>query len=180
VKRYFLYVFKLIKEDYILFIICLFTLPTSFLFYHEFYDLKLQGLEIVRLLISFISLLPTIMLFGIPLVDFIFERKPNIINGKIFSHIYVIKTADTNYPVYIGQTLSLEERRSGHTRKYPRNRYYMELIERCLLDEVDDLEKYYIKKYRSLGYNLDNETEGGSNVGARSNFNPEKYIEYED
>ena len=96
--------------------------------------------------------------------------------------IYKI-TNKVNDKVYIGQTIqTLKKRFNGHCcysksdrstnmyikraiHKYGRDNFSIELIEECLLEELNDKEKYWIAYYDSYnnGYNL---TEGGqdSNV----------------
>lgn len=88
--------------------------------------------------------------------------------------IYKI-TNTINGKVYIGQTVNYEKRKKNHKNyllnnkhcnshlqrafnKYGLNSFKMELIQQCEIDELDDLEKFYIKKYdccdEKHGYNM--------------------------
>ena len=86
-------------------------------------------------------------------------------------YIYIIKN-NINNKVYIGQTrMSVEARFKKHLslqdsnknmliykaiKKYGKSNFYVEIIEETLVDNLNDLEEFYIKKYDSFnnGYNL--------------------------
>lgn len=89
--------------------------------------------------------------------------------------IYQI-TNNLNKKQYIGQSIDIENRILSHFRtkdncyihqaiqKYGKENFSYKIIEICSKDELDEREKYYIKKYNTLrpnGYNL---TEGGHSV----------------
>ena len=98
-----------------------------------------------------------------------FYKVTNLINGKI----------------YIGKTNNFKKRKLEHTRydvnnenifhkalrKYGENNFIWEVIDECEgLDEINKLEKYYIRKYKSYkpnGYNMTKGGDGGSMWNAR-------------
>lgn len=70
--------------------------------------------------------------------------------------IYYLHKGD-NIPFYIGKTNHLEARLKNHKKKYGD-------IEIKVIKEVKDWkkwERYYIKKYKNLGYQLENKNSGG-------------------
>lgn len=85
--------------------------------------------------------------------------------------IYIIKNTINN-KVYVGQTIQLVEDRfkqhlkclksnsvqliSKAIKKYGKSNFYVEILEECLIDDLNIKEEYYIKKYNSFGkgYNL--------------------------
>jgi len=70
--------------------------------------------------------------------------------------IYYLHRGD-NIPFYIGKTNNLEDRLKSHKKKYGG-------IEIKVIREVKDWkkwERYYIKKYKVLGYHLENKNSGG-------------------
>ena len=107
-------------------------------------------------------------------------------------YIYFIINQETNQR-YVGQTTNFSRRKSEHLTKLRENRhpnlklqnafnFYGEnnfIIEKIKFDnisktELDEQEKFYIKKYNSYedGYNL---TEGGTGGDTRSKLNFEQY-----
>ena len=88
--------------------------------------------------------------------------------------IYAIKNND-NGKIYIGQSKDLSHRKSTHLYDLKNNRHHNEAMQadynknpdafvfeilcKCGADDLDDLEKYYIQKFKSTdakyGYNLD-------------------------
>ena len=107
-------------------------------------------------------------------------------------YIYFIINQETNQR-YVGQTTNFSRRKSEHLTKLRENRhpnlklqnafnFYGEnnfVIEKIKFDnisktELDEQEKFYIKKYNSYedGYNL---TEGGTGGDTRSKLNFEQY-----
>jgi hypothetical protein len=71
--------------------------------------------------------------------------------------IYYLHNGD-NKPFYIGKTKNDYHRLSNHKQTYGHN------TEMVIISEVKDWkrwEKYYIKKYTDLGYDLTNKNEGG-------------------
>lgn len=88
-----------------------------------------------------------------------------------YGYIYIIKNT-INEKVYIGQTsISAEERFKSHLKllqsnskqliykaikKYGKDKFYIETLQTCLLDELDEKEEFWIEKYKSFGkgYNL--------------------------
>ena len=88
------------------------------------------------------------------------------------ANIYLI-TNSINSKVYVGQTkLSLKQRFKGHQRKsgkttiskaiqkYGKENFFIEVLEECDINNLDERETFYIEKYNSYkeGYN---ETIGG-------------------
>lgn len=101
--------------------------------------------------------------------------------------IYKIENL-VNHKVYIGQSLNIEKRYKEHLRsgqpekyslkserdkkcpihlamqKYGVENFELTVLQECKKEEMDDLERYYIKKYKSLdgnfGYNI---SPGGQN-----------------
>ena len=87
-----------------------------------------------------------------------------------------------NHKKYIGQSINIEKRKIAHYQwpspyskidskltQYGEENFNFIIIEECKPEELDEKEKYYIKKYNSLipnGYNL---IEGGQNFRGESN-----------
>jgi hypothetical protein len=74
--------------------------------------------------------------------------------------IYYLHRGD-KIPFYIGKTKNINTRLSNHQQIYGKD-IYLEII-----SEVKNWrrwEKYYIKKYKDLGYMLQNKNEGGGGV----------------
>ena len=85
--------------------------------------------------------------------------------------IYIIKNT-INDKVYVGQTTqSVEDRFKQHLKclksnsvqliskaikKYDKSNFYVEILEECLIEDLNTKEEYYIEKYNSFGngYNL--------------------------
>lgn len=85
--------------------------------------------------------------------------------------IYKIENL-TNGKIYIGQSVHIEIRWSEHCRgtrsfidqaiqKEGKNNFIFSILEECSLNELDEKEQYYIKKYNSLIPNGYNKTSGG-------------------
>lgn len=97
-------------------------------------------------------------------------------------YIYLVKNKNEKI-VYIGQqigTKSLTEYKgsglllSRAYNKYGENHFKREIIEHCVKTELNDKEKYYIKKYNTKfphGYNL---TEGGEGMKGYQYTNEQK------
>ena len=94
---------------------------------------------------------------------------------KKIGYIYKVTNIITN-EAYIGQTNNYKERQRSHKRmegncwkfydaitQYGLDNFKWEILEECLITELDDKEKHYIKLYdtKNCGYNL---TNGGSNI----------------
>lgn len=95
--------------------------------------------------------------------------------------IYKISNS-CNSNIYIGQSIDIERRWSQHLyealhprnnnllynamRKYGIENFYLEVIEECLVQELDDREIYWISYYNSFhnGYNM---TPGGQSEGSK-------------
>lgn len=74
-----------------------------------------------------------------------------------YTKIYYLHKGD-NVPFYVGKTRDPDTRLPNHKQVYGDNTY-MEII-----SEVKNWrrwEKYYIKKYKNLGYHLENKNQGG-------------------
>lgn len=97
------------------------------------------------------------------------------------SGIYIIRNT-ANGKVYIGQSRRISNREYSHFRTlekgthynkhlqrsyntYGRDAFVFEVIEWCDVSELDEREKYYIKKYDSMNINKGYNNEGGGNVG---------------
>lgn len=97
------------------------------------------------------------------------------------SGIYIIRNT-VNGKVYIGQSRRISNREYSHFRTlekgthynkhlqrsyntYGRDAFVFEVIEWCDVSELDEREKYYIKKYDSMNINKGYNNEGGGNVG---------------
>lgn len=102
-----------------------------------------------------------------------FERQPR--KGYGFIYMYTSPSGKK----YIGQTIkSLKERaktKSGvgykdctlfyrAIQKYEFSSFTYEILEECLIEELDEKEIYFIKKYNSKAPNGYNSTEGGKNA----------------
>ena len=77
-----------------------------------------------------------------------------------YTKIYYLHRGD-NIPFYVGKSKRHLERLKNHKQIYGSD------IEMTIISEVKDWkrwEKYYIKKYKDLGYQLENKNEGGGGV----------------
>lgn len=109
---------------------------------------------------------------------------------------YIYKITNTiNNKVYIGQTkTSIKKRWNAHKtryndnnrqgiysamRKYGIDNFKIEKIVECPIEDLDEMEKFYIKKYNSFynGYNLTFGGEGSSTLQLDENKVIEKYKE---
>ncbi len=98
-------------------------------------------------------------------------------------YIYVLKHPISDEIVYVGKTKNVKRRSSDHFRlpkgadKYKTNlgrwrfelisgglKPILEVIHECTKDDVDKYEKEFIYKYKSLGLNLLNMTDGGDGL----------------
>ena len=90
-----------------------------------------------------------------------------------YGRIYIIRNT-VNGKVYIGQThVSIKLRFQNHLsaarrgldyvigkaiRKYGEDKFYVELLEECLIEELNEREKYWIKFFKAtdnrFGYNM--------------------------
>jgi hypothetical protein len=118
-------------------------------------------------------------------------------NDKIVGEIYLITNIATNMK-YVGQTMShrknkgkyvpfgymsrYQEHLKGNKSRYDSNTHFkrainkygidnfrVELLTRCPLNKIDELERYYISHYNTFGENGYNLTRGGSSEFIRSN-----------
>lgn len=107
--------------------------------------------------------------------------------------IYIIRN-NINNKVYIGQTsVDIKRRFLNHLsaarrgkdyvigkaiRKYGANNFYIELLEECPIDQLNDKEKYYIEKYNATnnkyGYNI---SIGGNAVTKAKELNVSQILE---
>ena len=107
--------------------------------------------------------------------------------------IYIIKNS-VNTKVYIGQTtVDIRRRYLNHLsaarrgkdyiigkaiRKYGADNFYIELLEECPIEQLNEREKYYIKKYKStnnkFGYNI---SIGGNAVTKAKELNISQILE---
>lgn len=110
-----------------------------------------------------------------------------------YGSIYIIKNT-VNNKVYIGQTIvSLKLRFQNHLsaarrgkdyvigkaiRKYGESNFYIELLEKCLVEKLNEREKYWIKIFNSTnnkyGYNI---SIGGNAITIAKEINKDKVIE---
>lgn len=98
--------------------------------------------------------------------------------------IYKI-TNDINGKIYIGQSINIEKRIKEHfwkaecqkdvsynsilhlaIRKYGKENFSWEILEECSVENIDEKEKYYIKKFNSISPNGYNILEGGQKIRA--------------
>ena len=109
-----------------------------------------------------------------------------------YGRIYIIRNS-INDKVYIGQTqVSLKLRFQNHLsaarrgkdyiigkaiRKYGEDKFYIELLEECTIEELNEREKYWIAFFNStdnkFGYNI---SIGGNTVRTTKELNKEKVI----
>lgn len=110
--------------------------------------------------------------------------------------IYII-TNNINGKVYIGQSKNIQQRWKAHRtrpfnsnaetyntplyraiRKYGLNNFSFEILEECLVEELNKKEKYYIDKYNSNdlehGYNL---TNGGDTISENYKLSLEEVMQ---
>lgn len=110
-----------------------------------------------------------------------------------YGRIYIIKNR-VNDKVYIGQThVSIKLRFQNHLsaarrgldyvigkaiRKYGEENFYVELLEECLLEELNEREKYWIAFFKStdtkFGYNM---STGGNVTRTTRNLDENKVLE---
>jgi group I intron endonuclease len=108
-----------------------------------------------------------------------------------------------NKKIYIGKSINIEKRWKEHIRhskeghqshniplhkaiiKYGKENFIFEVIQECDTDILNDLEKFYIKKYNSnnkkIGYNVTNGGDGGPIMYGSKNPNsvlPEEVVIY--
>lgn len=112
------------------------------------------------------------------------STKPKNIENLV--KIYVLKDPETLEIRYVGKTVKELIKRLGEhiyeSKKKTKNTYkcnwinsiltknklpIIEQIDECNWDESETLEIYYIAKFKSLGYNLVNSTDGGEGVLGR-------------
>lgn len=72
--------------------------------------------------------------------------------------IYYLHKGD-NIPFYIGKTKNLQTRLREH--KYTKGNCFIEVLEEVSINEWIEKEKFYINKYKTLGYILLNQNDGG-------------------
>ncbi len=97
-------------------------------------------------------------------------------------YIYTLTCPITNKIMYIGKTINLKERLSGHFKEKKNNKNKIEWIKNLrikglkpiieILDEVDEsnwqiFEKYWIYQFKNWGFNLLNICEGGEGIKIR-------------
>ena len=94
-----------------------------------------------------------------------------------------------NNKIYIGQSIDIEKRIKDHfwkskcekdisynsalhsaIRKYGKENFTWEVLKECSIEEIDDLEKYYISFYNSISPNGYNILPGGQKYRAVPNF----------
>jgi hypothetical protein len=76
---------------------------------------------------------------------------------------YIYELSRNGIPFYIGKTIDVVRRKSGHKRKYGKN------IDFIILEEVESykrkvwgpIEEYYISQYKCWGFLLENQNPGG-------------------
>lgn len=110
-----------------------------------------------------------------------------------YGRIYIIKNS-VNNKVYVGQTkVSLKLRFQNHLsaarngkdyiigkaiRKYGEDKFYIELLEECCIEELNDREKYWIDYFNStnnrFGYNI---STGGNVTRTTRELNKEVVVE---
>ena len=110
-----------------------------------------------------------------------------------YGRIYIIRNTINN-KVYVGQTtVSLKLRFQNHLsasrngkgyiigkaiRKYGEHNFYIELLEECLQEELNDREMYWISYFKSCNYNFGyNISTGGNVTRTTKELNKTKVIE---
>ena len=97
--------------------------------------------------------------------------------------IYAVKN-NINGMMYIGQSKNIKQRwyrhRGSHTEKtilsremdkYGKDNFSFIVLQECEIDELDDLERYYISKYNTIypnGYNIEDGGKHGASFGELS------------
>jgi group I intron endonuclease len=109
-----------------------------------------------------------------------------------YGRIYIIRNT-INTKVYVGQTtVSIKLRFQNHLsaarhgldyvigkaiRKYGEEHFYVELLEECLVTELNDREKYWIKFFNSTNYKCGyNMSIGGNATYVKKEVNKEQII----
>lgn len=110
-----------------------------------------------------------------------------------YGRIYIIRNT-VNNKVYVGQThVSIKLRFQNHLsaarrgldyvigkaiRKYGEDKFYVELLEECLVEELNEREQYWISFFRAtdnrFGYNM---SIGGNVVRTTKELNEEKVLQ---
>lgn len=110
-----------------------------------------------------------------------------------YGRIYIIKNK-INDKVYVGQTtVSIKLRFQNHLsaarngkgyiigkaiRKYGENNFYIELLEECLKEELNEREKYWISYFNSTNYNFGyNMSIGGNAIRVTKELDKNKVLE---
>lgn len=110
-----------------------------------------------------------------------------------YGRIYIIRNTINN-KVYVGQTtVSLKLRFQNHLsqarhnsdyilgkaiRKYGETNFYIELLEECLVEELNDREKYWIAYFNSTNYKCGyNKSIGGNVTHVKKAINISKVLE---
>jgi hypothetical protein len=106
-------------------------------------------------------------------------------NTKVQTFIYTLEDPDTNEIRYIGKTVkSLKDRLTGHIYSCQKEKNHrtnwiksiikkgkkpiIKMIDSCPWDESQELESYWISKFKNEGFNLVNLTNGGEgHLGAK-------------
>lgn len=111
-----------------------------------------------------------------------------------YGRIYIIRNT-VNPEVYIGQTtVSIRLRFQNHLsaarrgkdyvigkaiRKYGEDKFYVELLEECLVEELNERERYWIALFKSnkagIGYNM---SPGGNAVTQAKEINHKEVLDY--
>jgi predicted GIY-YIG superfamily endonuclease len=88
--------------------------------------------------------------------------------------VYIYFLEKNNIPFYIGYTKSLKQRLSSHRRKYG---IETEMVELDLIDNKDkkQSESFYIQLFKSWGFRLLNQNEGGGGPKFKTEESIQKY-----
>lgn len=94
----------------------------------------------------------------------------NNINGKIYIGKHIDKS-ETGFDDYMGSGIKIIMAQ----KKYGKENFTKEILEECVLDNIDEREKFWIKKFnstnRDIGYNITSGGDGGDTLTTHPDLN---------